>query len=94
MRKRPIKPWPDIVAERVTELLKGNDRSRAILNPAVCMTCGAAWLLRKDEDSQFSHVPHGCRRGQHYNVRIMVERIGSTRDERDELGRAYRAVIK
>jgi hypothetical protein len=93
MRTRLMKPWPDTVNEMVTQLLKKPDDAWTKFSPAICMTCGDAWILLKSEDSQFTRVHH-CQKGVRYNIRVSVERIGSTRDERDELGHAYRAVIK
>jgi hypothetical protein len=91
---KPTKPFTDTVTEMVTRLIdEKTDASRLILSPAVCVTCGAAWLLRRNEPSQFSHI-HGCRKSKRYNVRVSVERIGNTRDERDELSRAYRSAVK
>ena len=76
-----------LVNETVGRLLKDTDASRAILSPAICTMCGTAWILWKSEDSQFTRVHH-CTKGVRYNIRVSVERIGSTRDERDKLGRA------
>jgi hypothetical protein len=93
MKKAPINPLADQISEMIARLCKESDAARLILCPAICTTCGKAWLLRKSSDSQYSHH-HGCRRGQHYNLRIQLERIGDTKAERAKLSDAYRAAVK
>lgn len=93
MRQRLIKPWPDTVKEMVTELLKKPEASQATLGAVICMTCGKPWILYKTEDSQFTRV-HSCQKGVRYNVRVSVERVGHTQDERHELSHAYRSELK
>lgn len=93
MRTRLIKPWLDTVKEMVTKLLEKPEASQTTLSAVICMTCGSPWILYKAEDSQFTRV-HSCQRGVRYNVRISVEKVGHTQDERDELSHAYRSGLK
>lgn len=94
MKKRTIKPITDYIHERLSVLLKDDNPSIA---PAICLGCGDSWILYLTEDAQFTRV-HRCpahRRGtpRHRVLRLAIERIGATRDERDELAYKRRQML-
>lgn len=91
MKKQPVKPVADHITEWIAELLKSDS---PILGPAICLGCGSSWIIRLTENAQFTavHRCHAHRRGTpRYRVlRLAVERIGATREERDQLAYARR----
>jgi hypothetical protein len=64
-----------------------------MLCPAICSSCGTAWVLRKGSDSQYTRL-HACVPGPRYNIRISIEPIGETKAARDKLSYDYRSTVR
>jgi hypothetical protein len=91
--KRPIKSVTTAITEVITQLVNESAAAQMLLCPAICSSCGLAWVLRKEMDSQYTRL-HPCVPGARFNIRISIEPIGETKAERDKLSHQYHMAVR